>query len=374
MKKQRRTNSRKAFDIAVKGFLPLLLIALLFVNGGLSAERLLNLSAVMTSPFDTARHLRERNNKESRNVIIKDETPRKNAEDSVTVSSYAVSDIPPDILKLINEAEVKYKNSPNDGKIIEADYSTKNATAEFNGIYLRNTTKSHPVNIEEYLNKKVYADITADKPSVLVYHTHTTETYELLDRGFYTKERSSRSGNSAENMVRVGEEICKTLEKNGIKTIHDKTVYDEQYGGAYDRSRENVSKILKENPSIQIVIDVHRDAVYQKDGSRVKTVTEINGRKAAQIMIISGCEDGNVTDFPNWEKNLTFALSLQQRLSKDNATLMRPLMLTGRKYNMDLMACAVSAEFGTDANTLSEAVYAAELFGESLSKLLKEYK
>lgn len=91
-------------------------------------------------------------------------------------------------------------------------------------------------------------------------------------------------------------------------------------------------------------------------------------------MIISGCEDGNVTNFPNWEKNLTFALNLQRQLSKDNEGLMRPLMFTERKYNMDLMPCAVSVEIGTDANTLSEAVYSAELFGESLSKLLKEYK
>lgn len=373
MKKQRRTNSGKFFDISVKAFLPVLLCAVFLLNGGFSWSALLRTSAVMTSPYDTLNVLKERSEASKEKNVIS-ELPRNSAEDNIPASSVAVSETPPDILRLINEAEIKYKNSSNDGKIIEADYSKKNATAEFDGIYIRNTTKSHPVNIEEYLGKKVWANIMGDGPEVLIYHTHTTEAYELLDRGFYTNERSSRSENSAENMVRVGEEICKTLEKNGYKTIHDKTVYDTKYSGAYDRSRENVLKILKENPSVQIIIDVHRDAVYQKDGSRIKTVTEINGRKAAQIMIISGCEDGNVTKFPNWERNLAFALNLQKQLSKDNESLVRPLMFCGRKYNMDLMPCAVSAEFGTDANTLSEAVYSAELFGESLSKLLKEYE
>ena len=124
---------------------------------------------------------------------------------------------------------------------------------------------------------------------------------------------------------------------------------------------------------IQIVLDVHRDSIYQKDGSRIKTVTEINGTKAAQIMVISGCEDGNVTNFPNWQKNLTFAIKLQEKLKNDNPTLVRPLMFSSRKYNMDLTPCALSIEIGTDANTLSEAVYSASLFAKSLSELLKEY-
>lgn len=305
------------------------------------------------------------------NII--NETVKAENNGSVTASANVVSKNPEDIQKLINEAEKKYGNSKNDGAIVEADYSKQNATTECNGIYLKNATLNHSINIEEYLNKKVYAHIEKEKPTVLIYHTHTTETYELLDRNFYTYERDIRSNNSAENMVRVGEEICKTLEENGFKTIHDKTVYDEQLGGAYDRSRENISKILKENPSIQIVLDIHRDSIYQKDGSRIKTVAEINSKKAAQIMIISGCEDGNVTNFPNWQKNLTFAIKLQNKLVSDNEKLMRPIMFCSRKYNMDLMPCALSVEFGTDANTLSEAVYSAQLFANSLSDFLKEY-
>ena len=173
-------------------------------------------------------------------------------------------------------------------------------------------------------------------------------------------------------MIRIGEEICSVLEKNGYKTIHDETIYDEKFNGAYERSCEGVTKILRENPSIQVVLDIHRGTIYQKDGSRIKTVTEINGKKTAQIQIISGCEDGNVTGFPEWEKNFTFALNLQKKIADNTPELVRPLNLCSRKYNMHLTPCALQIEIGTDANTLLEAVYSARFFAEHLSTLLKE--
>ncbi len=331
-------------------------------------EKLVCAGAVLSNPQVVFNKF----NKEEKNGHINEMAASENIE--VEIPSISVSAIPEDILKLMKEAEKKYANSKEIGKIIEKDCSKQNATAELGGLYVRNTTLNHEIDINKYLNSKVYANIDSEKPTVLIYHTHTTETYELLDRGFYSNDRGSRSENAGENMVRVGDEICQVLEKNGYKTIHDKTIYDKKYSGAYERSCENISKILKENPSIQIVLDVHRDAIYQKDSSRIKPVTDINGRKAAQIMIISGCEDGNVTNFPNWEKNLSFAVQLQNKLKNDNPQLVRPLMFCSRKYNMHLTPCSLLVEFGTDANTLAEAVYSAELFAESLSEFLKEYE
>lgn len=373
----KRTNlGEKAFEYIIKSFIPITL-AIVVLLGGFepSLNRLLSATVYMVSPEKAVQFLKTEN-AENKGVSedVNDEKAKAENTDSVITSSSIEAESPSDIQKLVNDAEKKYANSSNDGEIIEADYSKQNATSEYNGIYLRNTTLNHTINIDDYLNRKVQAYVDEDKPAVLIYHTHTSETYELLDRNFYTNERSTRSESSAENMVRIGEEICKVLEKNGYKTIHDKTVYDEKLNGAYDRSRARISQILKDNPSVQIVLDVHRDSIYQKDGSRIKTVTEINGKKVAQIMLISGCEDGNVTDFPNWQKNLTFAVQLQQKLTNDNKTLTRPLMFCSRKYNMDLVPCALSVEIGTDANTLGEAVFSAQLFANSLSQFLEEYK
>lgn len=368
----KRTNfSDRVFDLIIKTALPiaLCLATVIFGADGV-AEKLLNTSFVLSYPLSifTAEHQNEE--KTNTENVIENVSPQ-----TQTMNSSIVFTVSSDIKKLVDEAERKYANSSNDGTISAEDYSIKNATAEYNGIYLRNTTQNHSeIDIAYYLNKKIQASVDKKEPAVLIYHTHTSETYELLDRDFYTNERSTRSENSAENMVRVGEEICKVLENNGYKTIHDKTVYDETVSGAYDRSRENISKILKENPSIQVVLDIHRDSIYLKDGTRVKTVSQINGEKVAQIMLTTGCEDGNVTDFPNWEKNLTFALNLQQNLVRQAPSLMRPMNLAGRKYNMDLVPCALHVEIGTDANTLTEAVNSASLFGEALSNLLKGYE
>ncbi len=367
--KNRTNNQDRIIQYISVSIIPFCLVIALFFGGVENAfEKIIYTGAVLSNPNII---LNELNNDEKNDNI--DEMAVSDSVKTENTGTVKLP-IPDDILKLIKEAEADYVNSKEDGKIIEKDYSKQNATSELDGLYVRNTTLQHEINIQKYLNGKVYANIDKDKPSVLIYHTHTTETYELLDRGFYSNDRSSRSENAGENMVRIGEEICKILEKNGYKTIHDKTIYDKEYSGAYDRSCENISKILRENPSIQIVLDIHRDAIYQKDGSRVKPVTEINGRKAAQIMIISGCEDGNVTNFPNWEKNLSFAVQLQNKLKNDNAQLVRPLMFCSRKYNMHLTPCSLLVEFGTDANTLAEAVYSAELFAVSLSEFLKEYE
>ena len=368
----KRTNiGKKILDLLIKITLPITLcFATILFGADTMAEKLLNTSFMLSNPLSVFTSNNRNDEKKDTENIVENENPQ-----TQTVNSSIVFTVSSDIKRLVDEAEKKYANSSNDGAISAEDYSLKNATAEYNGIYLRNTTQNHSeIDIASYLNKKVQASVNKNKPAVLIYHTHTSETYELLDRDFYTNERSTRSENSAENMIRAGEEICKILESNGYKTIHDKTVYDEALNGAYDRVRENISKILKENPSIQVVLDIHRDSIYLKDGTRIKTVSQINGEKVAQIMITTGCEDGNVTDFPNWEKNLTFALNLQQSLVREAPSLMRPLNLAGRKYNMDLMPCALHIEIGTDANTLTEAVNSANIFGEALSKLLKGYE
>lgn len=351
--------------------LPILLCLATVIFGAEGiAEKLLTISFFISHPLSIFVEENSQVEKEIYQDGIEENSPQTEAVNSSIVFTAAS-----DVKKLVDEAEKKYTNSSNDGKISAEDYSIKNATSEYNGIYLRNTTQEHnEIDIASYLNKKIKASIDKNKPTILIYHTHTSETYELLDRGFYTNERSTRSANSAENMVRVGEEICKVLESNGYKTIHDKTVYDETVSGAYTRARENISKILKENPSIQVVLDIHRDSIFLKDGTRVKTVSQIGGEKVAQIMITTGCEDGNVTNFPNWEKNLTFALNLQQSLVHEAPSLMRPLNLAGRKYNMDLIPCALHIEIGTDANTLTEAINSASLLGEALSNLLEKYK
>jgi stage II sporulation protein P len=192
----------------------------------------------------------------------------------------------------------------------------------------------------------------------------------MLDRGFYEVGFMTRTKDSALNMVRVGKAICEEIEKAGYQVIHDTEIHDLSYNGAYAHSRKKVEEYLKKYPTIEVVLDVLRDAIQQSDGTKIKPTARIQGKKAAQIMIISGCEGDGVNGFPHWEKNVTFALGLQSRAEEMYPELMRPVFFCNRKYNMDVTPCSLLLEFGTDANTLEEAVYSAELIGSAIADML----
>lgn len=261
------------------------------------------------------------------------------------------------------------------GDIEEKQYGETNETIKYKNVVVLNRTKSHKVNIEETLSKKADLSIQKnDKPYVLIFHTHTTEAYQEFDFGWYPKNFKERSLNSEKNMIRVGDEICKQLEAAGIGVIHDKSVYDNpSYTGAYERSGKKIDEYLKKYPSIQIILDIHRDSIQYDSGTKSKPTAEINGKKAAQVMIISGCQEGDITGFDDWGYNLRFALQLQKIAETDNPGLMRPLFFTTKKYNMHKSHCSLLLEMGSDGNTLEEAVYSGELIGKALVKLCADY-
>ena len=128
-----------------------------------------------------------------------------------------------------------------------------------------------------------------------------------------------------------------------------------------------VQKILEENPSIKIVLDIHRDAIERESGERIAPVAEIDGKNAAQVMIISGCDDGTM-GMPNYLKNFRFASLLQQQLESDYQGLTRPILFDYRKYNQDLTTGSILIEVGGHANSVDQAVYSGELIGRSLAK------
>ncbi|MBO7320044.1 MAG: stage II sporulation protein P, partial [Clostridia bacterium] len=116
--------------------------------------------------------------------------------------------------------------------------------------------------------------------------------------------------------------------------------------------------------------------IQQSDGSKIKPTATINGKKAAQIMIISGCqEEGNpIENFPDWRYNLTFAVHLQNQLEEMYQGITRPLYFCPRKYNMNVSHCSLLVEVGSDANTLEEAVYTGRCLGSALGEIMKEYE
>lgn len=260
------------------------------------------------------------------------------------------------------------------GKILTRYISPYSVKDSYSGVYLKNYT-SVKVDLKELLNKKINFKINKNnEPQVLIMHTHTTESFMQTDENYYTEDFNSRSTNNNKNMVKIGGIIAKKLNDNGIKTLHDKTQHDyPEYTGSYNRAAKTINSYLKKYPSIKIVLDLHRDAI-SADGGKAKLVTEIGGKKAAQVMLVMGSQTGSIKDHPKWKENLSLAVKLQQTMEAKYPTLARPLMLMSKKYNQSLSTGSLLIEFGTDVNTLSEACYSAEMVGDSLVSLLNTLK
>ena len=163
--------------------------------------------------------------------------------------------------------------------------------------------------------------------------------------------------------------MAQAIRSHGIEVLHDDTQHDyPSYNGSYERSAETVKEYLAKYPSIKVVLDVHRDAV-QRDSTLVKPVTQINGKKAAQMMIIAGCDDGTM-EMPNWGKNLRFAAGIQDAIESRWQGLTRPIFFCYRKYNQDLTTGSLLIEIGGHGNTLEEALRAGEFAALALAELL----
>lgn len=284
-----------------------------------------------------------------------------------------LTETPADIKALMAEEEKVIEDQEVKGKTSEASYTGGGTILSYGNVQVQSKIPEsfYELNIENLLNEGADLKIKdASKPTVLIYHSHTTECFTLLDVGYYTKSTDLKTKDINRNMVRVGDEICRVLESRGIGVVHDREIHDEDYNGAYDSSRQSVEKYLEEYPSIEITIDVHRDSITYKDGTKVKPTVEVEGKKSAKMMIISGCEYNRVKNFPDWQENLHFSTAVTNALNSKYEGLMRPILFSERKYNMDLTKNSFLLEVGTEANTLDEACYAGRLFADGLADLL----
>ena len=273
---------------------------------------------------------------------------------------------------------IPYPESLNDhdGDIEEFHYGTYDGGQYINlddGGQIRNCTNlSNDLVYNEC--KKDYdfeIDTESDEPQILIYHTHATESFELTERDFYDKTFSSKTTDPTKSIIAVGDEICKQLEEAGVPYIHDTLVHDyPRYTGAYQSSRATVQELLKKYPSIKIALDIHRDGIERQDGTRLSPVVEIDGKKAAQIMIINGCDDGTM-NMPDYLKNLHFASNLQSKLETSSNGLTRPILFDYRFYNQDLTTGSLLIEVGSHGNSLEQVKYSGELIGKTLAKYFK---
>ena len=208
-------------------------------------------------------------------------------------------------------------------------------------------------------------------PQVLILHSHGSECYTPAPGADILYSGNHRSTDSRYNVVSVGDAMAEALEKAGIPVLHDRTLYDyPSYSGAYDRSLAAIETALAEYPSIQFILDVHRDAIEDAEGNEYKVISETSEGSAAQLTLVVG-SDGSGLPHPNWMENLRLAAALQNQIAGQEPTLMRPILLRKSRYNQHASTGSLLVEVGAAGNAPEEARLAARLFARNLAELLQ---
>ena len=222
------------------------------------------------------------------------------------------------------------------------------------------------------LQAEFAAELTAEEPQILILHTHGSEAYTPAETGGVVWSGDYRTTDSRYNVVHVGDEMAEVFGEAGISVLHDRTLYDyPSYSGAYDRSLAAIQSYLTQYPSIQFILDVHRDAVADGQGNQYKVVSEIEDvGTAAQLTLVVGT-DGSGLTHPDWMENLRLAAAIQNEALGTYPTLMRPVLLRNSRYNQHATAGSLLVEAGAAGNSPEEAALAGRLFAETMVEVLR---
>lgn len=259
-----------------------------------------------------------------------------------------------------NEIE-KIDSTNKQTEVVTQNPIKDNSNVQYGSVKIKNETSYELT--EDILNP----DITIDNKNIVIFHTHTCESYTESEKYKYNSTGNYRTTDLNYSVARVGDELEKYLKSYNLNVIHNKTYHDyPSYNGSYTRALQTVQNILKENPS-DIVIDLHRDAI----GSRpdYAPTVKIGDEYAAQIMFVIGTNDGGMWH-PNWQQNLKFAVKVQEKANEMYPGLFKTMMVTKSRYNQHTSKYANIIEVGATGNTLEQTLtsmkYLASVFNEVL--------
>lgn len=225
------------------------------------------------------------------------------------------------------------------------------------------------VDVAALLEQPLSWDLTEDAPTVLILHSHATESYTPTPDATYQASSAYRTLDKEHNMVRVGAYLKELLEAQGIRVIHDTEFHDyPSYNDAYGNSRRAAEKWLQAYPSIQMVLDLHRDA--GEGAQQLTTAAVVEGKERARVMLVVGTNSGGLTH-PLWEENMSLAVKLQVWLERTYPGSCRPICFRSQRFNQDLSTGALLVEVGAAGDTLEEALAGVELLAEGISSLAR---
>ena len=245
-------------------------------------------------------------------------------------------------------------------EIVTQNPITESYNVEINGVKIKNETSfgidNSILNIEQTINKE----------NILIFHTHTCESYTPSEQYQYVQTGNFRTTDLNYSVARVGDELEKYLVEYGFNVTHDKTYHDyPAYSGSYTRSLATVENILTTNAS-DIIIDLHRDAIGSK--SNYDPSVKIGDDVAAQLMFVIGTNGGGLYH-PNWQSNLKFAIELQQKANEMYPGLFKPMIVRNSRYNQHLGSAACIIEVGATGNTLEQCLNSMKYLAKVLDEI-----
>ena len=235
-------------------------------------------------------------------------------------------------------------------------------TNSYHGVQVKNETDYSLT--EEILTP----NINVNNEKVLIFHTHTCESYTPSENYNYEQTGTYRTTDLNYSVARVGTELTNQLTSYGYKVLHNTTYHDwPAYSGSYGRSLETVKELLKSNTNTDVVIDLHRDAIG--DYSYAPTV-RIGNEQAAQMMFVIGTDGGGL-EHPNWNQNLKFAVKLQEKANELYPGLFKPIILRNSRYNQHLAKAACIIEVGATGNTMEQCLNSMKYLAKVMSEIMK---
>lgn len=271
-----------------------------------------------------------------------------------------------------NERESKYEDGDNKKEevehpqenvkteIIKTNVNPK-STNEYRGVKINNSTS---YNLEEEMMNP--DNLVINKEKILIYHTHTSESYTQTEKFYYEPSGDFRCLDLNYTVARVGEELQKQLNSYGYNAIQDKTCHDyPAYNGSYSRSLKTVERMKRENEEADIAIDLHRDAIAD---STYAPKVKIGDEYVSQLMFVIGSNAVN-KEHKNWEDNLKFAIKVQQKANELYPGLFKPIIVRNSEYNQHVSKAACIIEVGATGNTLEESIGAMKYLAKVINEI-----
>lgn len=211
-------------------------------------------------------------------------------------------------------------------------------------------------------------NLTGAEPTVLILHSHATESYTQSAGEDYEESSAFRTLSEDYNMISIGSRVAERLEAGGISVIHDRQLHDyPSYNNSYIHSRASIQEYLAAYPSIRLVLDLHRDASGDNNNQMTTSAT-VDGEPSAQLMLVVATGT-NVRPVPHWQENLALGLKLHVQLERTAPGICRYVNLRSSRFNQDLCPGTLLVEVGAAGNTHPEALKAAEVLAEGILAL-----